>query len=241
MSYKQKPLKEPEITFSPRVKLLQDVYDKAGLVYVIKSEDREEAAFLDLVARRPDTHRKYVKSIYRLKTEKRFVEGNQSDEALVYWMDESVMDFADKNKDFGMYRGYWWNINARQNKNLQGNTQGVQVLNEFPVFQIPFSPEAVDQIMSYSLNDVNQFYVSMASDRGPNISTGDKYVVKNKDDFKNGTFQELMDMGAYNYVAKESRLAKWREEGELIMKQSQTITSLAEGSAGRSRAGRHSG
>ena len=219
---------------------MQDAYDRAGLVYVIKSEDRDEAAFLDAVARRPDTHRKYVKSIYRLKTEKRFVEGNTADEVLVYWMDESVLDFSDKNIDFGRYRGYWWDINARQNKNLQGNTQNVQVLNEFPVFQIPFSPEAVDQIMDYSLNDVNQFYVGTASDRGPNLTTGDIYAVKNKDDFKNGTFQELMDMGMYNYMAKESRIAKWREEGDTIMKQSQTITSLTDGAgASRGRANRH--
>jgi hypothetical protein len=226
VSYKQKPVKEPEVTFSPRVKLLQDAYDRAGLEYVIKSEDRNEAAFLDAVQRRPDTHRQYVKSIYRLKTEKRFVVGNESDEALIYWMDEAVLDFSDRNMDLGSYKGYWWNINARMNKDLQGNTAKVQVLNEFPVFQIPFSAENVDKIMGYSLNDVNQFYVGTATDRGPNIQSGDLYQILNKEDFKNATFQELMDMGRYNFSAKEPRLTKWREEGETIIKQSQTITSL---------------
>jgi len=225
VSYKQKPVKEPEVTFSPRVKLLQDAYDKVGLEYVIKEEDRNEARFLDAVQRRPDTHRQYVKSIYRLKTEKRFVVGNESDEALIYWMDETVLDFSDRNIDMGSYKGYWWNLDARQNKNLQGNTAKVQVLGEFPVFQIPFSADNVDKIMGYSLNDVNQFYVGTASDRGPNISTGDIFQILNKEDFKNASFQELMDMGRYNFSAKEPRLSRWREEGETIIKQSQTITS----------------
>ena len=239
MSYKQKPVKEPEVTFSPRVKLLQDAYDRAGLEYVIKSEDRKEALFLDALARRPDTHRQYVKSIYRFKTEKRFVVGNESDEVLIYWMDETVLDFSDRNIDWGSYKGYWWNIDTRINKNLQGTPAGTQVLGEFPVFQIPFSAEAVDKIMGYSLNDVNQFYVGTASDRGPNIRTGDLYQIFNKEDFKHGTFQELIDIGRYNFSAKEPRLAKWREEGETIIKQSQTITSLSDGAQGRGRVARH--
>lgn len=241
MSYKQKPVKDDPLPLSEKLLLLQAAYDRAGLEYVKSSSDYREMEFLDAVQRRPDTHRKFITSIYRLKTQKKFVVGGESDEALIYHMQETVQNHSDEYIVLDHHKGYWWNIDTRLNKNAQGHTAKVQVLGEFPVFQIPFSPEAVDGITDASMLEVSQFYVGTASPRGPNISTGDIFIIKNRDDFKSGTFDELMDMGRYNYSTNEPRLSKWREEGDLIKKQSQTITSLtasADSGGGRGAGGK---
>jgi hypothetical protein len=231
MSYKQKPVKDDPLPLSDKLVKLQAAYDRAGLEYVKSSADYREMEFLDAVQRRPDTHRKFITSLYRLKTPKKFVVGGESDEGLIYHIQETVQNHSDEYIVLDQHKGYWWNIDTRLNKNAQGHTAKVQVLGEFPVFEIPFSPAAVDRVCDESLLDVSQFYVGTANTRGPNVSTGDIYIIKNKDDFKNGTFDELMDMGRYNYSTNEPRLSKWREEGDLIKKQSQTITSLSEGAA----------
>jgi hypothetical protein len=240
VSYKQKPVKDQPLPLSERIMLLQAAYDKAGLEYVKTSQDYKEMEFLDAVARRPDTHQKFITSIYRLKTQKKFVVGSESDEALVYHIQETVQNHSDEYIVLDQHKGFWWNIDTRLNKNAQGQTAKVQVLGEFPVFQIPFSPQAVDDVINESLLEVSQFYVGTASPRGPNITTGDIYIIKNKDDFKNGTFDELMDMGRYNYSTNEPRLIKWREEGDLIKKQSQTITSMTDNVTRNRGGGRHS-
>jgi hypothetical protein len=226
LPYQQKPVKEIELPLTKRLDKITKAYDKANLIYVKTSMDDAEMRFADLVSRRPETHHSYVTSIYRLQTQPRYLEDGKSGEALIYHIKEEVMDHIDQYIELDRERGYWWNINTRGIKNAAGQSAKTQVLNYFPVFEIPFTSEAVDSIISISSVDVSQFYVGTASNQGPYITTGDIYAIKNKEDFKKGTIRELIDMGRYNYSTTDPRLAEWRAEGQNIQKQSQTISSL---------------
>lgn len=226
-NYKIKPVKQDPLPIPPNIQKIIDDHDKAGLIYIRGALDDQEIAFLDLVNRRPDTHQRYISSIYRLKTHKKFVADQSTDEVIIYHMKEEVKNHLDLYVPLDRERGYWWQKNTRMIRDASGQGTRPQILNDTPVFEIPFKPETVDKLIELSAIGVQNFHVGYAATEGPSIMRGDPSTIKNVEDFKNAEHQELIDMARYNYSTNEPRLDEWRAEGKSIMKQSRTITSLS--------------
>lgn len=227
MSYQWKPKAEkPQDPILPeRLKQIVKAYDEKGLDYILNGDDRHEIQFYDTARANPGSHRRYVNGIYRLKTNKQFVISGQSDEALVFSMQQTAERYDGSHIQDDRTHGVIFKPDVRQNKNAQGQRQKVQFLGQIPYFSIPFTPEAVDKVINESDVGVDRFHVGYAVTRGPDLVQGNYYSILNIDDFKAGNFEELMDMGAYNYSAKQSRLAQWRAEGEEIKKTAHNVSS----------------
>lgn len=229
MSYKQKPIKPDTVIYPARLQEIIDAYDRANIVYPINNEDRNEMLLEDAIKARPESLQKYVVGIYRLKTQKQFVIGESSDEALVYYMQRSATLYNGQPVQDNRPLGYYWNPVTKVLTDVMGKPIKYNLTKTVPFFKIPFSPEAVDKIMEESDIDVTQFYIGQASNNGPELVQNNlKYQIWNLDDFKQANFQELWDMGKYNYTAKEARLDAWRKEGQNIRKQTQNLNILTQ-------------
>lgn len=227
MSYQWKPkTQKPTDPILPeRLSLIVKAFDEKGLEYILNGDDRHEIEFWDTVRANPKSHRKYVNGIYRLKTNKQYVKDQTSDEVLIYSMSQEAEKYDGSHIQDDRTHGVIFKPDVRNNKNAQGKRQKVQFLGEIPYFLIPFSQEAVDVIIAKSDVGVDKFHVGYAANRGPEVITGHYYSILNLEDFIKGTFEELMDMGAYNYSAKLPRLEQWRAEGEEIKKTAHTVRS----------------
>lgn len=226
MSYKQKPLQPDPLPIPERIKALEPIYDRAGLIYERTATDLNEMRLLDAIQNKPDSYKCFVVQMYRVKTQKQFVVGHETDEALVYYRKrEAILYNGEPIGDDGNEGVYHIPI-TRPNRNVQGRTTKTQVLKTEPFFTIPFTPEAVEKAIGESETGVDQFYLTKGSNTGPDYKTGEVFTIWNKEDYKTGTFDELWDMSKYNYTKKDPCLKSWRAEGTAIKKQVETFQTI---------------
>ena len=230
-TYKQKPKKDlqsnPPI-YPTRVQMLLDAYDRNNLVYQLNSEDRDEMRLEDAERQGFGKIQNFVVTIYRIKTDKRFVQNQASDEIIFYYRHRSVLDYSKQPINISTPFGYLWEPTAVPKMNARGGVDQYDVIGYKPFFWIPYSPEKVDEIITESLTGVDQFHIGYAATTGPNIiNKNETYAIRNLDDFKEGKFTELWDMGRLNYTSSDPSLEKWRTEGKEFKKQAKTYKALS--------------
>ena len=229
-SYKQKPKQDLEEPIYPfRVQQLMAAYDRNNIVYQLKKEDREEMRLEDAERRGFGKIQSFVTWITRLKTDKRFVINQESDEVLIYYMRRFVPDYAKIPIYDHRTHGYILEpVTSPKVNPMSGMIEKYEPTSEKPFFWIPFSKEAVDKILAESITGCDQFQIGYANPTGPNIVQKDElFTIRNIDDFKEGTFSELWDMGRMNYTATEPSLERWRSEQKEIKKQAKIFKSLS--------------
>lgn len=232
MSYKQKITKELPIELTPRLKKIIAACDAKGLEYIQKGEDYHEMEFLDAITKKPAEHHYYVISFYRLAIPNPLLcEDKKSTEVLTCYVQQTGEKFNGEPIQDDRMHGVYLIPETRNNRNLTGRTQKVQVTNEIPQYEWGWTPEKIDEIIAKSEIAVTQFYVGKGTGRGPEITTGNVYAIQNLDDFKRGTWQELWDMGVYNYSTTEPRLDQWRKEGAEVKKQTRQLSTMSTAAA----------
>jgi len=227
-TYRQKPRKQEDIVIYPeRLRKQLEDHDKANIEYIIQQDDHREMEYEDAARLRPDTERKFVRSIYRVKTQKKNVEGQQTDEALYYHLDRICNAYSGKSVAYeGRYGARMIPITTPI-MDEHGRVKRWDKTSEYPYFEMPFSVENFNKLLELSGTKVEQFYLVYASQNGPEPIAKDRYQIWNKDDFLQGTFEELWDMSSYNYTTRQSRLKEWRIEGEPLMKQARNMKSIS--------------
>lgn len=224
MSYKQKPVEEKKPDYTIRIQRLINAYDIANLVYVPTSEDTKEMQFYNAATIvNPTLYQEFIPNVYRLKTNKRFVHGQTSDEVLVYYAHRTCQSFSGKHIEDHRMHEYIWKPITRPNRDKEGQSSNYTIIRYEPLFFLPYSKKAIEDLQQRSITGIANLYVGAASGSSPDLTTGEIYAIRNIDDFKNGTWQELMDMGKYNYSTTESVLEEWRSEGYNIKKTSRSI------------------
>jgi len=228
-TFKQKPRKqEDSVIYTQRIKDTIQDYDAVGLIYIIQKDDRQEMAYEDAARARPDTVQEFVTSIYRVKTQKRFVINQASDEAIVYYKRRSALQYNNEAIEDHRYWGYRMKPVTVDILDEHGRIKKVDKRGETPYFTIPYDPKNVDEIIRGSLTEPDQFYIANSTTQGPEaISRRDIYQILNKDDFKEGSFSELWDMGRLNYTYKEPYLRQWRKDGPEILKQAKSYKTIS--------------
>lgn len=232
-TYKQKPRKqEDSVIYTPRIIDIIKDYDLAGIEYIIQKDDRREMEYEDAARTRPDTVQEFVTSIYRIKTQPRFVINGKSDEAIIYYKRRSALRYNGESIEDHRYWGYRMKPSTRPVYDEHGRVKKVDKIGETPFFLIPYEPKIVDELILGSLTDVDQFYIANSTTTGPGaVSQKDVYQIRNKEDFKEGTFSELWDMARLNYTNKESQLKEWRKNRDKILDQAKNFKSMSSSSA----------
>jgi hypothetical protein len=228
-TYRQKPRKQEEsVVYTQRIIDIQKDYDDAGIEYIVQEDDRQEMDYEDAARLRPDTVQEYVTHIYRIKTQKRFVVNQASDEALIYYKRRSALRYNGAIIEDHRMWGYRMKPIGRPLLDEHGRVKKVDKTGETPYFTIPFKPETVDKLIENSLTDVDQFYIAHATTNGPGaVSTKNVFQILNKSDFKEGTFPELWDMARLDYTSRDSQLKSWRLERDSILKQAKNFKSIS--------------
>lgn len=171
----------------------------------------------------PLRHRRYVTTIYRVKTEKRFSYNKSFDEALIFYMTQELETQSGQMLFDNRRHEFYWNPVTRPTRNPNGQVVKNEPKYYEPFFTLPFTPENVDAIIDKSMNTVSDFCVALASKTGPNEFSGHPLTILNLEDFKYGKWQELVDMNTYRFTKKEASLAEWRKEGEGIKRANRNI------------------
>jgi hypothetical protein len=229
-SYKQKPRKDLETTpiYPLSVQMLIDAYDRNNLAYQLNTEDRDEMRLEDAERQGYGQIQNFVTSVYRVKTDKRFTLNQSFDEALFFYRHRSVLDYSKQPINVSKPFGYLWEPITTPQINARGGVDKYNKVGEKPFFWIPFSPEQVDKILAESLTGVDQFHVGFAAATAPYIiNKNELFTIRNIDDFKEGTFTELWDIGRLNYTSTEPCLERWRAEGKDFKKQAKTYKALS--------------
>lgn len=231
MSSRPKSHKKAELELSPRIKFLQMLYDEIDHDYIRSAHDDKEIELYEAAKGKPDYHQKIVNNIYRIKLVRpdqfynnTYVDGKPSvTEVLIYYLSESAVKWNGQPVSIENVIGGFEKPLAPPTLNpATGKPQVQQQVTKYtPLFTIPFSPDEVDNIIAQSANQVDNLYVAAASATGKDFVAGTYYRVKNLQDFKQGTWQELMEMGVYNYHSADPRLQQWREDGPNIKRSSQ--------------------
>lgn len=228
-TYRQKPKKQEDtIIYTQRILDTIKDYDDAGIEYIIQQDDRQEMDYEDAARLRPDTVREFVTQIYRLKTQKRFVSDQSTDEVIIFYKRRSALRYNGEAIEDHRYWGYRMKPVGRPILDEHGRTKKVDKAGDIPFFTIPFKPKTVDKLIEDSLTDVDQFYIAHANVQGPDaVSRKNVFQILNKEDFKEGSFAELWDMARLDYTNRDPQLKFWREEREQILKQNKTFKSIS--------------
>jgi hypothetical protein len=227
MSYRQKPKTETKLAYTPRIEQIIKLYDKANLEYIPTYDDQKEMEFYDALSRNTDKsrHHVFISTLYRVKTDKKFSNTKNFDEALVYYMSQELETTSGMVLRDERRHEYFWNPVTRPTRNAEGQSLRFDIKYTEPYFTMPFTPKNVDLLMEKSDTLINSFNVALASRTGPNEFQGNPLTIWNLDDFKYGTWQELVDMNTYRFTKQESSLDEWRREGPGIKKANRNIVS----------------
>ena len=110
--------------------------------------------------------------ITRLKTDKRYVINQASDEVLIYYARRFVSDYAKMPIYDNRTHGYILEPVVQPKINpMTGVVEKYEPVSEKPYFWIPFSPEAVDKIISEFHNNSRSISNRLRQSYRPNNHT----------------------------------------------------------------------
>lgn len=101
------------------------------------------------------------------------------------------------------------------------NDKRYQVRKEgqIAVYTIDWNSDAVKNLIDKASTQVTNFYVGYAANDPGQLIEGSPYTIRNKDDFLNGKFEELLEMGQFAYSTTTPALDNWRREGSSVKSQ----------------------
>ena len=209
--------------------------------FIKRGDDYNEIELYDVIRNNPKSLVKRISGVYRLKLPSPDLsEDGKSTEVLTYYMQQEALRTngtpIQDDRMHGVYQVPVTNENTRPNQAGQmPNNQKVSVRGTRPVYEIPFTPEAVDKIVAESSIGVNMFYLAFGTSTGPNITSPNPSTIKNIDDFKAGDFDELVDMSNYNFTTSEARLEQWRKEQKQVKSNAHLLNTINAANAANQR------
>lgn len=197
---------KPEKPIYPaRVQLLIDEYLKAGhqlnkeinLRYDVETADIHEKIFEDRVRKRPDTLKITINAVYRIRDK-----NNQ--EWYMYSASKTCRNALDNLETWSWERyGYhrqpvvslrWDEAKERSEPHVSSYTHG---------FELVWNKQEVAKLIKSSFLPCNDYYVGPQG-ISANDPVGDRcYQIFNLEDFLEGKFDDLMDMGRLGLSYKE--------------------------------------
>jgi hypothetical protein len=214
-------LPQTQFELSPRLKKIVQAYQEANLPYFKAPDDDRDVRFNHIAKKRPDTVKKYVVWVFRVKaapTSNKKSKETPPKEYLVYYQHQTALAHNDDEVSYSGNVGVWSKPLSKLAKTADGEPERYKPAGNEWVYEIPFSKEKLKEIIDSSETEVTQFYLCHAAKSGDNwIGNNNKqYSIHNVDDFINGSFDELWQMSEFGYSTNESCLSSWRENQEKI-------------------------
>lgn len=211
---------QTQFELSPRLKKIVQAYQDAGLPYFKGPDDDRDVRFNHISKKRPDTVKKFVVWIFRVKaapTSNKKTKDTPK-EYLVYYQHQTALAHNDDEVSFSGNEGVWSKPLSKLSKSNEGEPEKMKPSGNEWVFEIPFTKEKLKEIIDESETEVTQFYLCNAAKNGDNwVGNNNKqYSIHNLDDFINGGFDELWQMSEFGYSTAESSLEGWRENQKQI-------------------------
>lgn len=197
--------KEP-VKWPRRVEILQEEYLKAGkaagknvrLEYEIQTEDLIEQSFEKRVAAKPDSLRVIISAVYRVRDSKK-------NEFYFYNASKLVFNSLNNPEAFS-HQGYGFHrrpIVAMQYDESLGRREP-KVTGYEHGFELKWDKKEVKKLLDSSTVPCQLFYVGpVGVNSSDPISTDRYYQIHNVEDFLEGSYDELWDMGRLGISYKE--------------------------------------
>lgn len=210
---------QSQYELSPRLKKIVQAYQDVNLPYFKAPDDDREIRFNHIAQKRPDTVKKYVVWVFRVKappTSRKSKEKPQ--EYLVYYQHQTALAHNDDEIAYSGNEGIWSKPLSKLSKTIEGEPEKYKPSGNEWIFEIPYSKEKLQKIIDESETEVTQFYLCNAVKSGDNwIGNNNKqYSIHNLEDFLNGGFDELWQMSEMGYSMAEASLSSWRENQNQI-------------------------
>lgn len=185
-----------EILFEEWKKASKTMSKMAGgrnvrLDYTPETVDYHEKIFEDRVRLKPDSLKVTINQIYRVKDLK------AQKEWYTYSATKTVNNALNQMAEpFSFERfGYHKRPVIKMQYNEAKEKQEPRVSGYEPCFELVWNKEEVTKLLQSSYFACDQFYVGAAS-IDPNDPIADRcYKIQNKEDFLNGSFEDLIDLG----------------------------------------------
>ena len=211
---------QTQFELSPRLKKIVSAYQEAGLPYFKSPDDDRDVRFNHIANKRPDTVKKFVVWIFRVKaapTSKKSSKDSPK-EYLVYYQHQTALAHNDDEVSYSGNEGVWSKPLSKLAKTIDGEPERIKPSGNEWVFEIPFTKEKLKEIIDISETEVTQFMLCHAAKTGDSwVGNNNKqYSIHNVDDFINGGFDELWSMSEFGYSTSESSLESWRENQKQI-------------------------
>lgn len=210
---------QTQFELSPRLKKIVQAHQDANLPYFKAPDDDREIRFNHIANKRPDTVKKFVVWVFRVKaapTSKKSKETPK--EYLVYYQHQTALAHNDDEVSYSGTEGAWSKPLSKLAKSQDGEPERYKSTGNEWVYEIPFTKEALKKIIDDSETEVTQFHLCHAAKSGDSwVGNNNKqYSIHNFDDFINGEFDELWQMSEFGYSTNESCLSEWRENQKSI-------------------------
>jgi len=207
MSYRitQEQDKQP-ITWPRRVQALMDDYKKAAkafkgykLDYQVETVDLLEKIFDDRCRLKPESLKVTISAIYRVK------DTRTSAEWYYYNSVKTVNNSLDQLAEPFSYQGYGFHrvpvITMKWNEAKGANEPDVTSYKHG--FELKWDKEEVTKLLQSSFLPCEYFYVGNVGGNANDPIATPYFQIHNQQDFLDGTFEDLMDMGRLGISYKE--------------------------------------
>ncbi|HEY1248026.1 MAG TPA: hypothetical protein VGE97_03460 [Nitrososphaera sp.] len=191
ISFKPKPItqQEAERVLPERVQIWIDEFDKAGLQYGLSSKDEEEIVFDHRVRQRPDTLDVVVYKVVRVKNPE------TQEEFMYYGCQKSVLDKNDNRIKYNNLYG----IHPLPHVETRRDENDMKTAGDFShfgiVYEIKWNEQEFDRLCKAAKNQIRNLIVAQTSEVWNQRYSGTAYHIKNKENFRNLSWEELVQMG----------------------------------------------
>jgi hypothetical protein len=202
------PLKWPE-----RVQILFDEYKKASreaskttgrkirLDYMPETLDYLEKLFDDRAREKPDSLKVTIHAIYRVKNK-------NNEEFYFYAATKTCKNALNQDVPPFSYERYGYHkqpvIKMQWKEAKEGTEPAVTGFKHG--FELKWDKEEVKKLLDSSSFPCTQFYVGSVGETTTEIISGRHYQIQNREDFLNGSFEDLMDLGRLGISYREESL-----------------------------------
>lgn len=200
MSYRFVPEKA-DIDLPPRVKEIADEFAKHGFEYKIDPdndmESWKEMGYEKAARERPDTVKKEIICVYRIRDE------SSDKEYMIYKIKKSAAD-----KSIAVWMGKKPRFDVVPTVDDQGNVINKRITRWNMVYTIEWSIKAFDEIMKDSDKKNTRLYIAEASEEYHTNWSGNPIMIKDVRKYKDLTHEELILYDEQIKTENQAKLVK---------------------------------
>jgi hypothetical protein len=196
----QEDKEEPYVKIIPeRVQKLIDLYRKNHVEYPWTQEDKNEQIFDYRKTLRPDSYRYNIESIYRVR--------DPIDKSREFYFYQKKGKILNQNDDTEYSNSLTYGFAVEPECELRWNpkikSKEPVKIKDNPIYFFKWDKKEVAKLLAQSEEQCFNFYIGTAGRKGNKESVTNVMAVKNKQDFLDGSFEELVILNKSGLMVTE--------------------------------------